>query len=1187
MNEDEVISTVDSTSDEPELSLAEFRAKLGLVESETPQQKLENKQRRKVADFLERTADQATEKQGYSYSSQVEAAQRATEFWETEKATPLSIRKGLSYLSKYRGQRALANATDRDIAKSLTDHLEQTGSPLLYQNDPRQKKLSSIDYEPLRKSDFTALIAQLEQPVATFQRMELLMGNNWESLLKFHTKEVSKIVLKIAESNEDAVQKVASTIRAHGFLSVSVYPEGGYASEDGKYHPDLDLIAQACTNGGFSETFLAQLDIIARQQRLIPRYTDVPLSRVPELASHAAAELQIAERVIRDLDQEEVREVSRFGPGRPIIKELSPTELVSLVDAVQSEEEFVFRELITSADEHDVPVGSNTYNELLSRVQRIFGPRAGGSKRLAGLAANLVNSESPNFRTPDQMHADRQREQVKRDLDGLQNPRLEFARAIAEARGMSFATDTVFQYTYLDRISQEAYQNVSPLTDDERLHFYQDLVSADKYSTQFWEKISQDITNGTLSDEHVERMKSVLLPLLTEHIFSRENTVDQSLVIRAYEEGYCQDKSLLKYLPEQQRPFFDYLVTVPIELRSVLREHREEFATLVVNGKETALLMKYLLEDVAGKTAHAQKAFVEFLSKEKFATTYGVEIVEKFLKNLPKKTDERRNAFTHNEYDRTSGLLEYFISDTSSGFDLKDDIGILSEFIKEFGLSRSPEIFRLFKLALLYETGQLQEKPAELEESGIESTAQLLKEVKELRIAVMSETGLHAEKLRSLSAFQLQLLKVIVGKTTHRFDEGRPTFEKIISDYIYSEEQGQIAPVGAGFATSRLEMGTVTIEFDATEIEADFTIIRNEVLDSISHVNESADLVAELHEVVLAKIETAKLAIEKMPEDKKSFGEKNLSELQNLAEKLSQPLSLDQLLVILLNTNLGKAEQSTENSLKRRVILRKIFERHFSGAFIQDVQINLSGETTPTAILTVLNIVDELVKQHALNLADQQTEGAAQYWSAETVTTLKSSKSGKKLYEVFGGTRDKLKAAVDEFVIKESSGKTVIDAIPARDFTAEVSGYIADVCYTKEYPLLKDRPVTPYKFVVAGETAEQGELGGSVLIFEVTNADGEQCLLVRGFDFRNEEQVNIPQFVEKFLDEMAVVAKKTGKKQVLLPGVTGAISNYPMTINHINSHYVREKQPISLNEEFRFNGYDLTNNCFVARTATE
>lgn len=783
------------------------------------------------------------------------------------------------------------------------------------------------------------------------------------------------------------------------------------------------------------------------------------------------------------------------------------------------------------------------------------------------------------------MQARRQRERVDQENTSLVNPRLEFARAIAEARGEQFSTENAFQYIYLDGISQEAYQKVSQLSDDERLSFYQDLISADKNSTRFWETISQRLNTGSLSDEYVEKMKSILLPLLTDHIFSRENTVDQTLVIRAYEEEYCQDKSLLKYLPEQLRPFFGYLVTVPPELRTTLKAHREEFATLVVNGKETPLLMKYLLEAVAGKSAAEQKAFVAFLSKEKFITTYGQESAEIFLKNLPKKTDERRNAFTHNEYDRTSGLIEYFITDTTSGFDLSNDIPILSEFIHEFGLSRSPQLFRLFKLASLYETGKLPEKPVGLEESGIESTAQLLKEVKELKIAVMSEVGLRAEQLKSLSPFQLQLLKVIVGKTTHRFDEGRPNFEKIVADYIYSDEQGQIAPLEAGYRTTRFEMGTVTIEFDATGIDADFSIMKNEVLDSIDHVSDASDLATELQEIVQIKTDAAKIAIEKIPADKRVFAEKNLQELLILTDKLAQPMSLDQLLVLLLNSN-GKVDQSKENSLKRRVILRKIFEHHFSAAFIQDVQINLSGETTPTAILTVLNIVDELVKQHALNLNDSHQEGAARYWAKETVDVLKSSKSGKKLYEVFGGTRDKLKAAVDEFVVKESSGKTRIDAIPARDFTAEVSGYIADVCYTKEYPLLKDRPVTPYKFVVAGETAEQGELGGSVLIFDVTNADGEDCLLVRGFDFRNEEQVNIPQFIEKFLDEMAIVARAKGKKQVLVPGTNGAISNYPMTINHITTNYIREKQPISLGEEFRFNGYDLTNNCFVARTVS-
>lgn len=372
MNEDEVISTVDSTSDEPELSLAEFRAKLGLVESETPQQKLDRKQRGKVDAYLERTADQVSESRSFTFSSQEEAAQQAGEFWQKEKASRFSIRKGLSYIAKYRAQRALTKVSDRDTSRSLTTHLEESGSPLLYRHEPgKPKTLSSIDYKPLQSPDFTALVGQLEDPVQTFQRMEQLMGNNWETLLRFHGQDVGQVVLQIASAPEDTVQKVAQTVRSYSFLSVGTYPDGGYMSEHGNYHPDLDLIAQACTQGGFAEELMAQIDVMARAQRLVGRYRDVPLSRVPELAPFAEKELHIAERILRDLDNEEVRDLKSFGIGKETLKQLSPVELKSLVEAISSDEEQSFQELLISADERSVPVGANTYNELLTRAHKL------------------------------------------------------------------------------------------------------------------------------------------------------------------------------------------------------------------------------------------------------------------------------------------------------------------------------------------------------------------------------------------------------------------------------------------------------------------------------------------------------------------------------------------------------------------------------------------------------------------------------------------------------------------------------------------------------------------------------------------------------------------------------------------------------------------------------------------------
>jgi len=1174
------------------LTLEELRNILGVTITESPRQFLDRQQETRVAKYLEATEPSYVPPVAFSYDSQEQAVDKASEFLQQEKNNKKLFKKAISYLSKYVAQRSLTKALKhhtgndaRQQAGELMTHLEYSGSPFLYRSSPgsgRRGQFDKIDYSSFELPKVAELLTQLEQPVETIKKMEQLCGNQWETLLKYHAGEMIPVLQIVEKTPDTVIESISEVLRENRVVSISTHPEGG-RSNNNIYHSDLDIVAQACQQGGFTGEQLEQLDTFRRLVRLVPgRYINLPLARVSEEYSQAKKELTVAEKILGSYYGADVQEMTTFGTGHLVTRKPGPDQFKQLFDAVISGTDSFGSEFIELVDDHNVELDPNLFEDMARRVVRTHGPRSGTYGRRIQPPPAKTAEELENFTSPAKLEVVRHKRLVLNQENSIQNPRLEFARTIAIAEGVPFNSGNVSEYLYIDKILDQVYQQITQFDDDERLHFYKELVLSDKHSDSFWKKISKDLSSNTMDEKYAEKMKTRLLRLLGDHIFFSDGQVDQPLVIRAYEEEYCQDERLLKYLPAEQQPYFTFLIGLPYELRPILKQHRAEFKQLVLSGKETPQLMKLLLQGTP-----SQIAFLEFLSKEKLALTFGAEAAEKFLSSLPKKTDERRNAFTHNEYDRTSGLMEYFIKDPSSKFDLTTDLPTLTEFVAEFGLSRSPSIFRMYKLAKLHQTGQLTEKPEELAESGIESTDQLLKEVKELKGSVMSIEPLNADKLKKFSPFQLQLLKVIVGKTTHRFDFGRPDFDRIVADFIRSEENNEITPLEDGYEQARFEMTKVTIEFDAAPISADFEVIRNEVLDSIQNVEQHADLVSELTEIILDKISSARQALENIPVEKRSYAEKNIRDLEALQDKLSQPLSQDQLLVVMLNLNLGKAEFAKENSLKRRLILRKVFAKHFSAAFIQDVQMNLSGDITPTAILTVLNIVDELVKQHALNLGNEQSQGAQKYWTPETVDALKGSKNGKKLYEVFGGLRDKLKNAVDDFTVKEGSGKTVIDAIPSRDFTGEVSGYIADVCYTKEYPLLKNRPVTPYKFVLAGETAEQGELAGSVLIFEVTNDAGEDCLLVRGFDYRNEEQVNIPQFIEKFLDQMEDVAKKRNKKHVLIPGATGAISNYPMTINHLTQTYISGKEAISLNEVFRFNDYDLTHSCFVARTVTE
>jgi hypothetical protein len=103
------------------------------------------------------------------------------------------------------------------------------------------------------------------------------------------------------------------------------------------------------------------------------------------------------------------------------------------------------------------------------------------------------------------------------------------------------------------------------------------------------------------------------------------------------------------------------------------------------------------------------------------------------------------------------------------------------------------------------------------------------------------------------------------------------------------------------------------------------------------------------------------------------------------------------------------------------------------------------------------------------------------------------------------------------------------------------------------------------------------------LVFEVEDEQGNSSLLLRALNIPDEKEIDVKVFTEKLLDNLEVVAKRRGIAQILVPGVSGAISNYQMTINHILESYVKGRKPVKLKDKFAFNNYDLTNNCYLAR----
>ena len=609
--------------------------------------------------------------------------------------------------------------------------------------------------------------------------------------------------------------------------------------------------------------------------------------------------------------------------------------------------------------------------------------------------------------------------------------------------------------------------------------------------------------------------------------------------------------------------------------RKFLLKHQQEFFDLVVDGVETKKFYQLLAEE-------EPNYFVDNAGVEQWRTLFGEQKVKRFLQVLSKATDERRNAFTHNEYDRTSQFIRYLMDYTPKELQLdSQNFEILTEYVSSYGLAKTPQLFHYFKQLYLFEQQKITELPEEIKNSGITTIQELENQLNHIRELVYTQEPI--DNLSGLSEFEVQTLKLITGKGTHRFDNGRPSMEQIMRDFEYDFREEKIAPLPEGYKPEAMTMSGVEIEFDVDEVKGDYEVLKNETLSSIDNPQDVSFLKERLETIIEEKVEEILESIKSAESRKKDFMESQIQSLQDFRQKINEVENVDDCmgLILEMHLNLGKAGKKATESILRQIVFRKVFEKHYSPGFIHDLKTRLEGEISPQSLLGIINVVDNLAKAHALNLKDNNEEG---YWREDIFEKLKSSKKGKKLPGIFSPHFDNLKKEVENFKAVQLGNQVTFEMIPDRGFVGEMSGYLGDACYTAVYPLLVSYPnVIPYKFIVEDPSTEESGLVGSVLVFELEQANGDPVLLVRAFNIPQEQGFNMEFLVEGFLDRIAKVAKARRKKRVLVPGLSGTISNYPITTNHINQKYVSGKSPISLVEEFTFNGYDLTNKCFVAR----
>lgn len=675
----------------------------------------------------------------------------------------------------------------------------------------------------------------------------------------------------------------------------------------------------------------------------------------------------------------------------------------------------------------------------------------------------------------------------------------------------------------------------------------------------------------SFNDDHLPTsylFYSLFLEGVLEKSFLTANLTPEVLDSFSYEQ-----QKLWKFISSQDEIIHDQTIL------SFLFNHQNEVESFIDNNQLTEkFYQQYVI--------YNPKSFIESFDKEIWEKTFGKDLISDLLISLPKtKTaDEKRNAFTHNQYDRTSKFFIELVSNEKLHFQLNpENIIIATEYIKNYGLAKNSEFFNYFQSLYKHQSDPSITLPSELIENQIDSLEKLNQEIKKIQKICFSQEPL--VNLSDLTPFQQNLISIITGHSTNRFI--RTPMDIIISDFSFDIQSGEISPLPKEFHPEVI--GSSMIETKTDKKIGDSQILATIKQEILSAINQTEDISTEKDTLLLLfeqKITSLEKRINKETNPKQSkkqeYFQIQLESIKKQIDLLSGTDSIDDLLtnIVAFNLDLG-TNQEKFNSILRQLVFKKVFVKHQdSNNMIENLKITLENDDTVPAVNNILNFINNTIKDHALNF---QTNNQDNYWKETTFETMKKySPVFKKNLSLSTYIRE-LESYKQSFVTTNMGIDENISVIPDRGLIGEMSGYMADVCYTKVYPLLKQFPdMVPYKFI-SNPDSESPSFIGSTLVFKVEGSDNQPVFLIRAFDIPQEQSYDIGKFFESFVDHLASVAQNVGVKKIIIAGAEHTISNYANTIHYVTSKYIKDKEPFTLKNNFNFNNYDTTGQCYLVR----
>lgn len=728
----------------------------------------------------------------------------------------------------------------------------------------------------------------------------------------------------------------------------------------------------------------------------------------------------------------------------------------------------------------------------------------------------------------------------------------------------------------------------------EKLRYLEQLYTSpagQEVDPQFAEKIAfiRDITSTPLGDyysnitlqlvndpRYVTHDFKAVTPAFLEDITTQANGLDpadRARSVYAYMQLFVQEE-FLDHVEGPDKSFWEYMYSTrnAPNYQLYMFDQRPIFTDLVPEGKETQGIIDFVVRSFPNE-------FFGVAKKHWLVQRYGEDATNTFLQALPGNGEERRNALTHNRYDRTSLFLQEMANNTS--FDLAGtrqaaDFALLTEYVRNFGLSRTPMIFEYFKQFDQYQKGEISSLAPELVSSGIDSQEALVQRVKTLEARACAEEPV--TDVSGMNALDLQLMGIITGQAAHKFNRD-DTMATLATRFTHNAtETPEMVQLPDGYKPFTINTRETITDIDDKKVRHDYLILRNEILNALETQTRTDNFKQMAAEVFAEKQREIASQLEKADERKRSFLEQDRTRMEEYEQAIQAANGLDDLVLSLVGLKIGKQEKKAVDRILRSIIFQKIADMLPTQAK-QDLVVQLRQPIGVGNVGEVIGIIDDVAKAHVVNFQEDNIEG---YWRSDIYQKLKGNRQARQLKDVFEPHADVLREELRNMQVTEGRDVT-LHAIPDRGLMGEMAGYIANVCITNEKDIVsRFQNMIPYKFVLSD--GQNKSLEGSALVFEVPDNDGNPILLVRPFNIPNETGMSIPTVIEGFFDELEEVGRKRGKQAIVIPGSQNAQSNYMLTKNYYKKYTSDENNRVVLGENFAFNSDNITNNCYIVRT---